>query len=120
MWRGWATTPGCCTNRSNAPPARSATALQAGLEAFVRNVLRDGRNELLGGEDLEITLGLGVHPRAVDDGAVFGVVDHLLLGERVADDVLRDTFKPGGIAAPQRLAVVHAEPPVLSLSKGLS
>lgn len=83
------------------------------LEAFVGNVLRDGRNELLGGEDFEITLGLGMHPRAVNDGAVLGVVDHLLFGERVADDVLGYAFKPGGIVTPQRLAVVYTEAAVL-------
>jgi hypothetical protein len=58
-----------------------------------------GRDELLGGEDFEIALGFGVHApsplfahcyggtsaRAVDDGAVLGVVDHLLLGEGIAD-----------------------------------
>ncbi len=83
------------------------------LKAFVGNMLRDGGYELLGREDFEIALGLGVHPGAVDDGAVLGVVDHLLLGEGVADDVLGDAFKAGGIVAPQRLAVVHAEPAVL-------
>ena len=36
------------------------------LEAFVGDVLRDGRHELLGQEDFEIALGLGVHARAVD------------------------------------------------------
>ena len=76
-------------------------------------MLRDGRDELLGGEDLEIALGLGVHARAVDDRAVLGVVDHLLLREGVADDVLRHAFKSGGIVAPQRLAVVSTETAML-------
>jgi len=75
-------------------------------------MLRDGRNELLGGKDFKVALGLGMHPRAVDDGAVLGVVDHLPFGEGIPDDVLRNTFKPGGIVTPQRLAVVYAEPTV--------
>ena len=73
-------------------------------------MLRDGGDKLFGREDLKVALGLGVHARTVDHGAVLGVVDHLLLGEGVADNVLGDAFKPGGIVAPQRLAVVHAEP----------
>jgi hypothetical protein len=50
-----------------------------------------------------------VHARTVDDGAVLGVVDPLLLGKGVADDVLGDALKSGGIVAPQRLAIVYAE-----------
>ncbi len=57
----------------------------------------------------QLALGLGVHSGAVDDGAVLRVVDHLLLGEGIADDVLGDAFKPGGIVTPQRLAVVYAK-----------
>ena len=87
------------------------------LKPFVRDMLRDGRNELLGGEDFEIALGLGVHARTIDDGTVLGVVDHLLLGKGIADDVLRDALKSGGIVAPQRVAVVYTEPAVFPAQK---
>ena len=84
------------------------------LKPFVRDMLGDGRNKLLGREDLNVALGLGVHSGAVDHGTVLSVVDHLLLGEGVADNVLGYAFKPGGIITSQRLAVVYAEPAVFS------
>ena len=50
-------------------------------------MLRDGGDKLFGREDLKVALGLGVHARAVDDGTVLCIVDHLLLGKGIADDV---------------------------------
>jgi hypothetical protein len=40
------------------------------LKTLVGNVLGDGGNEVAGREDLKIAVNLGVHPGAVDDGAV--------------------------------------------------
>ncbi len=40
------------------------------LEAFVRDVLGDGGDELARGEDLEVALDLGVQAGMVDDGTV--------------------------------------------------
>ena len=37
-------------------PRAQPQALQAGLKAFVRDMLRDGGDELLGREDLEVAL----------------------------------------------------------------
>jgi hypothetical protein len=49
------------------------------LRALVRDMLSDGRDEVGGGEDLEVAVDLGVEPGAVDDG----VAELLLLLDRL-------------------------------------
>ena len=51
----------------------------------------------------------GLGQVSIDHGAALGVAGQLLLGERIAGDVLHDSFKPVGVLAPQRLAVVQGE-----------
>ena len=58
----------------------------------------DGGDKVTGSEDLKISVDLGVHAGAVDDGAVLvhGVGRfelHLLGREGVADDVTGDTLE---------------------------
>ena len=63
------------------------------LEDLVGDVLGDGRDEVAGLKDLEITPDLGIESRAVDD-RVPGVVGvHFIQRKGVTDDVLGEAFE---------------------------
>ena len=59
----------------------------AGLEAFVRNVLGDGRDEVGRREYLEITVDLLIHLRAIDYAVTRAIELHLVEGKGVAYDL---------------------------------
>src|ERR1039458_3044113 len=57
------------------------------LRALVRYMLRDGGQEVGGGEDLEVAVDLGIEPGAVDDHVRGGFERHLFHGEGIPQDV---------------------------------
>ncbi len=61
-------------------------------------MLSDGGDKVARGEDLKVAVDLGVHPGAIDDGAVLvhgvgGLELHFLKGERVANNVTGDALQ---------------------------
>ena len=79
------------------------------LRAFVRDMLRDGGQEVGGGEDLEVAVDLGVEPRAVDHHVRGPLQGHLLNGEGIAQDVLGQILQVRLGLGRHRLAGVDVE-----------
>ena len=66
------------------------------LLTFRRNVIDDGGEEVVGGEYLEVGLGVVRSAGAVDDGARFRLPSDFLEGERGAEEVLIRFAHPTG------------------------
>jgi hypothetical protein len=66
------------------------------LLTFRRNVIDDGGEEVVGGEYLEVGLGVVRSAGAVDDGARFRLPSGFLEGERGAEEVLIRFAHPTG------------------------
>jgi hypothetical protein len=84
------------------------------LEALVRDVLRDGGDEVAGGEDLEVAPDFGVEAGTVDNRSVRvapvrGADLHLLDGEWIADDVLGQALQVLALAGQHAAAAVDVE-----------
>lgn len=62
-----------------------------------------GGDEIGGGEDLEVPLGVVMALGPVDDGLGGGVPSDLLKGEGVAEKILRKAFTSGVVAGPDPL-----------------
>ena len=58
------------------------------LRALVRDMLRDGGQEVGGGEDLEVAVDLGIEAGAVDHHVGRGLQRHFLHGEGIPQDVM--------------------------------
>ena len=82
-----------------------------GLLAFGREVKKGGGDEVGGFEDLEVALGVVVAFGAVDDGLGGGVPGDFLEGERMAEQIFRETLATGGVVGGDGLfaAVVDIE-----------
>ncbi len=83
------------------------------LKILIRDMLGDGGNKVAGGKDFKVAPDLGVHAGAVDDGAGFRIGMHLVDGEGVADDVLREPFEILFLMRLHALAAVDAKAGVL-------
>ncbi len=79
------------------------------LEALVRNMLRDGRDEVAGGEDLEVALSLRVHGRAAHARPAGRVDLHRFDGEEVPDDVLGQALQVFALVGQHASAAMYVE-----------
>ena len=82
-----------------------------GLLTFWREVKKGGGDEVGGFEDLKVALGGVVAFGAVDDGFGGGVPGDFLEGERMAEQIFRQTLATGGVVGGDGLfaAVVDIE-----------
>ena len=82
-----------------------------GLLTFWREVKKGGGDEVGGFEDLKVALGGVVAFGAVDDGFGGGVPGDFLEGERMAEQIFRQTLATGGVVGGDGLfaAVVDVE-----------
>ena len=82
-----------------------------GLLAFGREMKKGSGNEVGGFEDLEVALGGVVAFGAVDDGFGAGVPSDFLEGERMAEQIFRQTLATGVVVGGDEFfaAVVDAE-----------
>ena len=82
-----------------------------GLLTFWREVKKGGGDEVGGFEDLKVAFGVVVALGAVDDGFGGGVPGDFLEGERMAEQIFRQTLATGGVVGGDGLfaAVVDIE-----------